>query len=43
MRTAGSLRVILNTKLFPNMICEKVSTRRKVRSFIIMLTLNPGQ
>ena len=25
MRTVGSLRVVLNTKLFPNMKCEKVS------------------
>ena len=24
MRTVGSLKVVLNTKLFPNMICEKV-------------------
>jgi len=27
MRTAGSLRVILNTKLFPNMICEKANEK----------------
>ena len=26
MRTVGSLRVVLNTKLWPNMICEKVES-----------------
>ena len=32
MRTVGSLRVILNTKLWPNMICEKV---RKVKMILM--------
>jgi len=27
MRTVGSLRVVLNTKLFPNMICEKANEK----------------
>jgi len=27
MRTVGSLRVVLNTKLWPNMICEKASEK----------------
>ena len=27
MRTVGTLRIVLNTKLFPNMKCEKVSRR----------------
>jgi len=27
MRTVGSLRVILNTKLFPNMVCEKANEK----------------
>ena len=34
MRTAGSLRVILNTKLFPNMICEKVRAYPVIRPMI---------
>ncbi len=27
MRTTGSLRVVLNTKLWPEMICEKVNEK----------------
>merc|ERR1712098_739586 len=27
MRTVGSLRVVLNTKLFPNMVCEKANEK----------------
>jgi len=27
MRTVGSLRVVLNTKLWPNMVCEKANEK----------------
>ena len=35
MRTVGSLRVVLNTKLWPNMICEKVQFLINSSSIIV--------
>ena len=39
MRTVGTLRIVLNTKLFPNMKCEKVSGSRSLYYYFISLIL----
>ena len=46
MRTVGTLRIVLNTKLFPNMKCEKVS-RSKITSSLsqdlLLFLSSPGE
>ena len=42
MRTVGSLKVVLNTKLFPNMICEKVRILSHPHPNFIFYPLSSG-
>ena len=46
MRTVGTLRIVLNTKLFPNMKCEKVSRSKITLSLsqdLLLFLSSPGE